>query len=372
MQGATAAGVRVVHLVIGGEVAGGQLVALRLAVAARAAGHDVVFLSPSAGPFLDRVEQEGLPAHVVPLGDALDVRAVARLRAFLRHERADILHTHTHFSLNVVGRLAGRAAGASVIAHMHIENVFRDAPVARRAQVALDNGTARLCRWIVAVSDATRATLVAQGYPPDRTLTIRNGIEIGEPAQSAHVEPAPAGPVLLEVGRLCEVKGQRELIEALSRLTRNDVTLLLAGEDVESAGAYRHALERRARDLGVADRVRFLGRRDDVPGLLAAADVLVLPSWIEGLPLVVLEAMAAGVPVVATSVGGTPEAVVDGETGLLVPSRDVDALAGAIDALLSDPERAQRLGAAGRRRARERFDADAAAQRVVGLYDRRT
>ncbi len=100
--------------------------------------------------------------------------------------------------------------------------------------------------------------------------------------------------------------------------------------------------------------------------------MLVLPSWIEGLPLVVLEAMAAGVPVVATSVGGTPEAVVDGETGLLVPPRDVDALAGAIDALLSDPERAQRLGAAGRRRARERFDADAAAQRVVGLYDRRT
>jgi glycosyltransferase involved in cell wall biosynthesis len=364
--------VKIVHLVIDGGVAGGQLVALRLASAARAAGHDVAFVSPSPGPFLDRVEQEGIRSRVVPLGGALDVRAVARLRAFLRRERADVLHTHTHFSLNAVGRLAGRTAGAGVIAHMHIENVFRDAPAARRAQVALDNSTARLCRWIIAVSEATHAALVAQGYPPDRTLTVHNGVEVGEPGNPAQFTPAPTGPVVLEVGRLCAVKGQRELIEALPRLARTDVTLLLAGEDVESGGAYREALERAARDLGVADRVRFLGRRDDVPALLAAVDVLVLPSWIEGLPLVVLEAMAAGVPVVATDVGGTPEAVADGETGVLVPPRDVDALAGAIDALLSDPERARRLGAAGRERARERFDAESAARRVVGLYDHRT
>jgi glycosyltransferase involved in cell wall biosynthesis len=368
VQGSAAVAVKIVHLVIGGEIAGGQIVALQLATAARAAGHEPVFVSPSSGPFLDLVAGEGIRARVVPLSGALEPGGIARLRRVLRDEDADILHTHTHFSLNVAGRLAARAAGADVIAHMHIENVFRADPLGQRIQVAIDNGTARLCRWIVAVSDATRDSLVAQGYPRARTLTVHNGIEPREPAAPAPIEPEPTGPVLLEVGRLCEVKGQRELITALSQLERDDVTLLLAGDDLESGGTYRRALQQQARDLGVESRVRFLGRRDDVPALLAVADVLVLPSWIEGLPLVVLEAMAAGVPVVATSVGGTPEAVVEGETGLLVPPRDASALARAIDAVLVDPDRARRLGEAGRRRARERFDADAAAQRILGLY----
>lgn len=359
---------KVVHLVIGGEIAGGQLVGLRLARAARDADHDVSFVSPSSGAFVELARRDGFGVDIVPLGRALDPRAIARLRRLLADERVDVLHTHTHFSLNVAGRIAARVARARVIAHMHIENVFRTGALGRLAQIAVDNRTARLCTWIVAVSDATRTALVAQGYPPDRTITVHNGIEARDAAEPAALAPAPPGPVLLEVGRLCDVKGQRELIAALPRLACTDVTLLLAGEDIEAGGAYRSALERQARQLGVADRVRFLGRRDDVPALLAASDALVLPSSVEGLPLVVLEAMAAGRPVVATAVGGTPEAVVDGETGLLVPPGDVDALAEAVDSLLAAPERARRLGEAGRRRVRERFDADAAAQRILGLY----
>jgi len=359
---------KVMHLVIGGEIAGGQLVALGLARAARDADHDVSFVSPSPGAFVELARREGFRVQVVPLGGALDPTATARLRTLLARERTDVLHTHTHFSLNVVGRIAARAAGARVIAHMHIENVFRPSGLGRRAQVVVDNRTARLCTWIVAVSDATRSSLVAQGYPPDRTITIHNGIEVRDAAAPASIAPAPPGPVLLEIGRLCDVKGQRALIAALPRLARTDVTLLFAGEDIESGGAYRSSLEREATELGVADRVRFLGRREDVPALLAAADALVLPSSIEGLPLVVLEAMAARRPVVATAVGGTPEAVVDGETGMLVPPGDIDALVRAIDAVLGDPELARRLGEAGERRVRERFDAEATAQRILGLY----
>jgi len=366
---AAASAVKIVHLVIGGDIAGGQLVALRLARAARAAGHDVAFVSPSSGPFVDRVSAEGFDARTVVVGGALDLAAIARLRRVLRDERADVLHTHTHFSLNVAGRLAGRLAGARVVAHMHIENAFRPGRVARMLQIALDDGTARLCTWIVAVSEATRAALLAQGYPATRTITIRNGIERQDPAAPAALDPPPPGPVLLEVGRLCDVKGQRELIEALALLTRGDVTLLLAGADIESGGSYAEQLEELAAARGVGERVRLLGRRDDVGPLLAAADLVVLPSWVEGLPLVVLEAMAAARPVVATAVGGTPEAVVDGETGLLVPPREPAALARAIEELLDDPERASRLGEAARRRVRERFDADEAARRVVRLYE---
>jgi len=357
--------VKIAHLVIGGEVAGGQIVALRLARAARDAGHEVVFLSPERGAFTELVEADGMRVRVVPRGGALDLRALVRLLRAIRSERPDVVHTHVHFSGNVLARVAGRLAGARVIAHMHIENAFR-AGRGRRVQVALDNLTARLCTWIVAVSQATADALVAQGYPRDRVVVVHNGIEQVEAARPAGLGTPPGAPVLGLVGRLCDVKGQRELIAALPRLQRADAVALLVGRDLEAGGAFEAALRREAAPLG--ERVRFAGYRDDVPSLLAALDVFVLPSWIEGLPLVVLEAMAQAKPVVATDVGGTGELVVDGETGLLVPPRDVDALVRAVDALLADPQRAAAMGEAGRERVRRLFSADAAGARVLALY----
>jgi glycosyltransferase involved in cell wall biosynthesis len=346
---------KVVHLVIGGEVAGGQIVALRLARAARARGHDVSFVSPSSGAFVELARGEGFPVEVVPLGGALDVPSLLRLRLALRG--ANVLHTHVHFSLNVLGRIAGRLARARVVAHMHIENAFRSGR-GRRAQVLVDNATARLCSAIVAVSDATRDSLVRQGYPADRLVTIHNGIEPAEPAEPVRLAD---GPIVLEVARLAEVKGQKQLIRALEHL---DATAVFVGRDLEDGGRYEEELRRAASGR----RVVFAGYRDDVPALLAGCDVFCLPSSIEGLPLVVLEAMAQARPVVATAVGGTPELVVDGETGVLVPAGDADALAEALDRLLRDPERARRLGEAGRRRVAAEFDADTLAERVLSLY----
>ena len=346
---------KVVHLVIGGEVAGGQIVALRLARAARERGHDVSFVSPSSGSFVELARGEGFPVDVVPLGGALDVPSLLRLRRAIRG--ADVLHTHAHFSLNVLGRVAGRLAGMRVVAHMHIENAFR-AGRGRRAQVLLDNATARLCSAIVAVSDATRESLVRQGYPADRLVTIHNGIEPAEPAEPVRLAD---GPIVLEVARLAEVKGQKQLIRALEQL---DATAVFVGRDLEDGGRYEEELRRAASGR----RVVFAGYRDDVPALLAGCDVFCLPSTIEGLPLVVLEAMAQARPVVATAVGGTPELVVDGETGVLVSAGDTDALAKALDGLLRDPERARRLGEAGRRRVAAEFDADTLAERVLSLY----
>ena len=346
---------RVVHLVIGGEVAGGQMVALRLARAARERRHDVSFVSPSPGAFVELARGEGFPVDVVPLGGALDVPSLLRLRRAVRG--ADVLHTHAHFSLNVLGRVAGRLARARVVAHMHIENAFRAGP-GRRAQVVLDNATSHLCSAIVAVSEATRASLIHQGYSAERVVTIHNGIEPPAPVEPVRLAD---GPIVLEVARLAEVKGQKLLIRALERI---DATAVLVGRDLEEDGRYEVEL----RALADSRRVVFAGYRDDVPALLAGCDVFCLPSTAEGLPLVILEAMAQGKPVVATAVGGTPEAVVDGETGILVPAGDADALTEALDALLRDPERARRLGEAGRRRVAADFDADTLAARVLALY----
>jgi glycosyltransferase involved in cell wall biosynthesis len=351
---------RIAHVVIGGDIAGGQMVALRLAQAARAAGHEVRFVSPTRGPFLELVRSAAMETDVVPIGGALDIRAVVRLTRQLRRARIDLVHVHGHFSVNVVGRLAARLAGARVLSHMHIENAFRS-DKGRAAQVMLDNATARLCYSIVAVSEATAAELRRQGYPERRLVVVHNGIDV-EPAKPVRLAE---GPTILEVARLADVKGQQLLLRALTDL---EATAVLVGRDLEQDGAYERKLRAEAERLGVADRVVFAGYRTDVPALLAGCDVFCLPSEMEGLPIVLLEAMAQGKPVVATRVGGTPELVVHGETGLLVPPGDVDALAAGLEQLLGDPERAQGMGEAGRARVQREFCAAAAAQRVLELY----
>jgi glycosyltransferase involved in cell wall biosynthesis len=351
--------VRICHAVIGGEVAGGQKVALQLARAARDAGHEASFVSPSPGPFLDGARAEGFPTRVVPIRGALDARALSRLAGAFRG--ADVVHTHGHFSVNVPARLAGRLAGSRVLSHMHIENAFRKGR-GRSSQIALDNATARLCFAIVAVSDATRAALEAQGYPRDRLVTIPNGVVATPPADPVRLAD---GHTILEVARLAEVKGQLQLIRALGRL---DATAILVGRDLEQGGAYEASLRDEARRLGVAERVVLAGYREDVPELLAGCDVFCLPSHMEGMPLVVLEAMAQARPVVATAVGGTSELVVDGETGLLVPPDDVDALADALAQVLADPGLARRMGEAGRTRVERDFSLAASTGRVLSLY----
>jgi glycosyltransferase involved in cell wall biosynthesis len=351
---------RIAHIVIGGDVAGGQMVALQLARAARAAGHEVSFVSPTDGPFLELVRGESMHADVVPIGGALDARAVARLAWKLRRASIDLVHVHGHFSVNVIARAAGRLAGARVLSHMHIENAFRTG-VGRRAQATLDNATARLCYSIVAVSEATASSLRRQGYPDGRMVVVHNGVD-AEPAAPVRIAE---GPTILEVARLADVKGQRTLLRALTNL---EATAVLVGRDLEQDGAYERELRDEAERLGVAERVVFAGYRDDVPGLLAGCDVFCLPSLAEGLPLVVLEAMAQGRPVVASPVGGTPELVDDGTTGFLVPAGDVAALTSALGAVLADPERARAMGEAGRTRVEREFSLAEAARRVLALY----
>jgi len=351
----------IVHLVIGGRVAGGQVVAHRLARAARERGHRCVFVSPDEGPFTELLRGDGFDVHVIDLTRTFRLGGLARLARLLRREHADVLHTHTQLAPNILGRVAGRLGGASVVSHLHIENYFRPQPLARFVHRSLDNATARLCARVIAVSEDTKRALVAQGYPRARIEVVYNGIETDVP------DAAPDGRLVVEVGRLAEVKGQRTLIDALAQLP--GVRALLVGEDLEQGGAYRAELEREAERRGVSERVELTGYRADAPALMGRAAVVALPSTTEGLPIVLLEAMARRRPVVATPVGGVPELVVPGETGLLVPPGDAGALADALRTLLDDPELARRLGEAGHARVRERFSARTQEDRVLAIYE---
>jgi glycosyltransferase involved in cell wall biosynthesis len=354
---------RIVHSVTSGEAAGGQVVALQLARAARDAGHDCVFVSPDEGPFLAQARAEGFPTHLLRLDRLFRVDGVARLARLLRGERADVLHLHTPLVATILGRLAGRLARVAVVSHVHIENHFPQRPAQSALYRWLDNATARRAAALVTVSNGTRAALEAQGYPRGRTVVIHNGVA------PATADAAPLDlqrPIVGEIARLAEVKGQRTLLRACAGL---DVSVVLVGADLEQGGAYRALLEREADELGIRNRVLFTGYRADAASLLRSFDVFALPSTTEGLPLVLLEAMAAGVPVVATPVGGVPELVADGETGLLVPPGDADALEAAIRRLLDEPETARRLAANALAQVEERFSERVMGERVLAVYE---
>jgi glycosyltransferase involved in cell wall biosynthesis len=227
----------------------------------------------------------------------------------------------------------------------------------------------RLVTLVVANSQAVAEdTMDDEGLPAHRIAVIRNGVEIPEERSGERVRPPglPAGGrIMVCVANLRQGKGHPDLLAAAADVLPRfpDVSLALVGE-----GNLRAGIEEAVARYGLDARVRLLGRRDDVPALLAAADLFVLPSHEEGLPNALLEAMAHGVPVIATAVGGTPEAVEDGVSGLLVPPRDPGALAKAMTALLSDPPAARRLGQMGRARVARSFTLDRMVKETEDLY----
>jgi glycosyltransferase involved in cell wall biosynthesis len=223
---------------------------------------------------------------------------------------------------------------------------------------------------LITVSQAQRRTYERIGVPSEMMTTVPNGIRprgpgLGRAGARAALRLNPDQPVVLTVGRLTVMKGQRYLLEGVPELARRfpDLAVVVIGQ-----GHLHESLRAQTAALGVGDHVHLAGHRPEARTLLDAADVFVLPSRHEGMPLALLEAMDAGLPVVATRVVGSDEVVVDGETGLLVRPQDPPALVAAIARLLADPVLRERYGAAGRRRYRERFSSARMAAETAAMY----
>lgn len=360
---------RILELVPTLGVGGAERVVSLLAGGLRDLGHEVVVVSlgPSEGSWIEgELVGSGVAVHFLDKGAGLDLRVVPRLARLLRRLRPDVIHTHLHVLKYLLpARAAWRTA--PVVHTLH--------NLAEREAEALDR---RLQQQVfgrgvhaVAIGEAVAASVV-QVYGRPAAATIPNAVPVDalqvpegtREAVRAELGLDPRSPVVLAVGRLDAQKDHALLLEALARpeLQALDAHLLVAGE-----GSLRGALEARAARLDLAGRVRLLGVRSDVPRLLAAADVFALPSVYEGNPLVVMEALAAGRPVVATAVGCVPE-LVDDQTGRLVAHGDADALARALHAELSQPEAARERGEAARQRARERFDVPVMARGYAALF----
>jgi glycosyltransferase involved in cell wall biosynthesis len=362
---------RIVQYITPSHIGGAEVHVIALSEKLRERGHQVTVICPRGRPLTAELIARALPVWAPRTTGKVDPVLLLRLARRLRRDGAQVIHTHLS-TASLLGSLAARLAGIPSLATVHGLNT-------------------RTCynyaRAIIAVSNAVRHHLVNQGLPPERITVIHNGVDLrafSRAAGGAEVgqhwgipeagTPPPSrarggeGAVLVTVGRLAPAKGHRDLLHALAVLVLADsrwreVRLLIVG-----AGALLSELRHEAQRLGLAERVVFVGFHRDVLPFLQAADIFVLPSTQEGLSLSALEAMAMSKPVVACRVGGTPEVVVDGQTGLLVsPGRPAE-LAGALERLLSHPEEAKAMGAAGQQRVREAFDLEQMVTKIEQMY----
>ena len=306
------------------------------------------------------VARHALGAERAPSpGDALSLSRLIRLVA-----DADVVHGHSSkagFLVRLAAAVRGRAARCVFTPHGW--SFWATEGAAARTYLGLERRAARWCRRIVAVSEHERdAGLTAGVGRLDQYRVIRNGVDLTR----FDALPSPVAGRIVMLARLAPPKRHDLALRALEDVRRRvpDAELHLVGD-----GPGRAAVERLAAELGLREATRLLGTRADVPELLATAHCVLLASDYEGCPLSVLEAMAAGVPVVATAVGGIPEIVADGETGLLTPRGDAQALARALETVLADRALATRLGAEGRARARRELGRERMGAEVVALYD---
>lgn len=364
--------ISIAHVLSSYGLGGQERVALDLAVGQEALGHRVMAVSlagPPEGALAADFRAHGITAETVAKrGRGFDPTLPFRLAALFKRMRIAIVHTHNPQAL-IYGALAARLAGARAVHTKHGAN-----PDTGR-RVAVRRAAARLCDAFVAVSAETGEIARRNREVAERKLSIiPNGIELSRfhpdpEARAALRRELGMGPdawLVGTVGRLAPEKDQALLVRALASTLgpERQLAIVGAGEELERL---------RAQAAALGDRTRFvhlLGARRDVPRILAAFDVFALSSRTEGLPLVIPEAMATGLAVVSTSVGGIPGVIDEGVTGLLVPAGDADRLAQALERLASDRAEARAFGERGREIALRRYAADRMAAAYVDVYNR--
>jgi glycosyltransferase involved in cell wall biosynthesis len=346
---------------------GGQNQVMLTVMGLRAAGHRAMLVAHPSGELRRRAD-EGLELVALAPDHELDLKAGWRLSRLLSRVTPDVVHAHDPHAV----------AMASVALSMLTRATPPRLVASRRVDFRLKRNS--FSRWkyrqvdlFIASSDAIRDLLLQDGIDPSAVVTVHEGIDA---ERMANLEPAnvheafwlPHGaPLIGNVAALVPHKGQRHLIDAMPLVIREvpDARLVILGE-----GELRPTLEQQVKHLHLEKHVVLPGFRPDVLALIKGFDVFVMSSETEGLGTSLLDAMAAGKPCVGTSVGGIPEVIADGETGVLVPPRDPPALAGAIIRLLKDAELSQRMGRAGLARVVEQFSVERMVAGTLEAYGR--
>lgn len=356
---------RIVELVPSLDVGGAERMAALMALELKAAGHDVALVSlyDSTGSWIEaELRAASVPLHFLGKRPGLDLRVIPKLRRLLLTLKPEVVHTHLHTLKYVLP--AGPGGGFRVVHTIH-NLAQHEIELAGRLlhHVAFRTGVVPVAIGEAVAESVRRVYRLAPGRTIPNGIPLRSSVPPDGAREDLRRELGFGAeePVVVTVGRLNPQKNQALLLDAFARAPLA-AQLLIVGD-----GELRAQLTRQAADLGVGARVHFLGVRRDIPSLLAAADVFALASSWEGNPLVVMEAMAARLPVVATSVGCVPE-LVAASTGRLVPPSDPVALSAALTELCADLPLARSLGAAGYEVARARFDAPVMARAYTELF----
>lgn len=319
------------------------------------------------GEFAQRIQRADVEITALGLKGGNNLGIAVKLATQLRRARADIVHTRNPESF-FYGFLAAKLARIPVLIHSEHGRTFDDRPMRFRVQRWMSRSTTA----IFAVSEQLKNDLARHvRIPLERIEVLYNGVDFGRfgavDRDRCRLEwGLPAGSFVLgSVGRLVSVKNYGLLLRAVSQMGNERVYVVLVGE-----GPEREALTRLAETLGIAARVKFLGHRENVAGLLGAMDVFVLPSLSEGMSNTLLEALAAKLVVIASDVGGNREIVRDGQDGLLFPNDDLDALKDKIGLVLTDSRLRAKLAQSGRERVQQTFDIQAMVRRYENLYER--
>ena len=353
------------------EIGGGQVHVRDVATAAQSAGHDVTVVAGSPGCLSEQLAERGVPFEAVPalvrpIAPWKDGLAVQQVRSVLRRLRPDLVSVHTS-KAGWVGRLAAKLSGIPVVFTAHGWAFTEGVPAFRRRLYAwIERLAGPLADQIITVCDHDRALALAHRIaPPERIIRIHNGVhDIAAGAAVSRLDGG--GPVrIVMIGRFSPQKDHAGLLRALARLGDLPWQLWLIG-----GGSGQAAAAALARELRLADRVQLLGEREDARAFLERADICTLASHWEGLPRSILEAMCAGLPVVASDVGGVSEAVRDGVNGFLVSQTDSPALAERLACLLRDPILRRAMGRASRQRYETEFRFELMFERTVALYHR--
>jgi len=346
--------VRVAHVSFGLDVGGQEKLLVEFARQADPGRFDLRFISiGSRGVLAGEIEALGWPVTALGIPSGLHPSLIVRLARSFRRWRPDVVHTHDQRALFYAGPAAWLTRVPMIVHTRH----GRDVGATPRQTIILQY-LSRLVDRFVCVSEEVAELSREQGIAGLGLRTILNGIDT---SRFGFGGPDPAGPVVT-VARLSPEKDVANLVRATAMAAEWVPELRV---EVAGGGPCLEDLRQLAADLGVGDRIAFLGEVRDVRSVLAHAQMFVLPSRSEGIPLTALEAMACGLPVVATRVGGLPEVVEDGVTGLLVPPADPAALAQAILDIGRDPERGLRMGQAGRERVEQHFEI----RRMVADYE---
>lgn len=364
--------IRVVHMNTERTWRGGEQQTLYLMEGLRARGIPQLLVAQRGGACAERARAKGLPVLPLRMRGEADPFAILALRSLLLEARATIVHAHTSHA-HTLGAIAAALLGSRRPRVLVARRV--DFSIFRRSFFGLNrikyvHGVDRYAT----VSRAIKDVLLRDGLRDERISVVHSGIDLGRidqaPSEREKVRAelqVPEGDWLVaNVAHMADHKGQVYLVDAVPRILSKmrNVTFAIVGD-----GELRGSLEARARELGVAGRIRFPGFREDVPRILKALDVFVMPSHMEGLGTSVLDAMAAGAPVVGTEAGGMTEMLEHGRNGLVCPIRDAGAIARAVLELLGDRERAKALAAQARRDVVERFSKEAMVAKTVAVYE---